>query len=141
MTSEHPIGRATTAVSEWYVYTNVHLRHYCTLPLPLLGQSPSVPMARVDRYDTGADLSKLTAPNSVVSVDSGVDPVALRPSHRTARPDVVIKVARRTVLRELQLDAVASEVARQLSFLAAPPPLVAGTSAGDAGGRCLRTTL
>ena len=42
---------------------------------------------------------------AMVSGDGGVDPGALRPSHRTARPDVVIKVARRMVLRELQLDA------------------------------------
>ena len=87
-----------------YMVQDWSFLHYA-LPSAHLGRSPSALVARVDRYDTGVDLSKLTAPDSVVSVDSGVDPVALRPSHRTARPDVVIKVARRTVLRELQLDA------------------------------------
>ena len=87
-----------------YMVQDWSFLHYA-LPSAHLGRSPSALVARVDRYDTVSDLSKLTAPDSVVSVDSGVDPVALRPSHRTARPDVVIKVARRTVLRELQLDA------------------------------------
>ena len=58
--------------------------HYA-LPSAHLGRSPSALVARVDRYDTGSDLSKLTAPDSVVSVDSGVDPVALRPSNPAQR--------------------------------------------------------
>ena len=86
-----------------YMVQDWSFLHYA-LPSAHLGRSPSALVARVDRYDTGSDLSKLTAPDSVVSVDGGVDPGALRPSHRTARPDVVIKVARRMVLRELQLD-------------------------------------
>jgi hypothetical protein len=45
-----------------------------TLPLPLLGQSPSAPMARVDRYGIVLDPRKRPAPGFAVSGDGGVDP-------------------------------------------------------------------
>jgi len=51
-----------------YMVRNRSFLHYA-LPSAHLGRSPSALVARVDRYDTGVDLSKLTAPNSVVSVD------------------------------------------------------------------------
>ena len=39
----------------------------------------------VDRYGTGVDPSKRSAPGFAVSGDGGVDPVALRPSHPAQR--------------------------------------------------------
>eukprot|EP00966_Prymnesium_polylepis_P141012 3256118-Prymnesium_polylepis.1 len=50
-----------------------------------LRRSPSALVVSVDRYGTGVDPSKRSAPGFAVSGDGGVDPVALRPSHPAQR--------------------------------------------------------
>eukprot|EP00966_Prymnesium_polylepis_P244290 5649659-Prymnesium_polylepis.1 len=56
---------------------------------PPPGRSPWSPVPRVDNYGIGVDPSKRSAPGFAVSGDGGVDPGALRPSHRSRTPTVV----------------------------------------------------
>ena len=60
-------------MSEWYVYTNVHLRRYAPLAAPR-PVSVGSPMARVDMYGIVIDPSKRLVPGFAVNGDGGVDP-------------------------------------------------------------------
>jgi hypothetical protein len=66
----------------------VHNRSVITYALlsPPPGRSPWSPVPRIDSYGIGVDPSKRSAPGFAVSGDGGVDPGALRPSHRAHRP-------------------------------------------------------
>eukprot|EP00966_Prymnesium_polylepis_P302428 6987127-Prymnesium_polylepis.1 len=68
-----------------------HNRSVITYALlsPPPGRFPWPPVPRVDRYSTGVDPSKRSAPCFAVSGDGGVDPGALRPSHHARRPATV----------------------------------------------------